>query len=143
MGALVDDVGYQHIGHAALRPRDHATMRPDCPALRSSTARTPNAAAVRRSQALGCPPRCTWPSTVTRVSARHNSPICAPKAVSSAVTNHLLSPRGPAMTSGSTRFEKNCARIMLGATAALLPPNRKRMDNGVRRRSDAPSASLL
>ena len=45
------------------------TMRSALPAASRSTARTPSAAASRRSSAVGWAPRWTWPSTVARASA--------------------------------------------------------------------------
>jgi hypothetical protein len=56
-------------GTSSTRRFCQATIRSNLPSAIRSTARTPNAEATNRSSQVGWPPRCTWPSTVTRVSA--------------------------------------------------------------------------
>ena len=49
-------------------PAWRATIVPHAPSCTASMAATPNREASTRSKAVGVPPRCTWPSVVTRVS---------------------------------------------------------------------------
>lgn len=47
----------------------NVTIRPNFPSNNSSNAFTPNNVASTLSNAVGLPPRCTWPNTVSRISA--------------------------------------------------------------------------
>ena len=64
--ALTDDVVERHVRDPVRLQGDHVS--PQAPSAAASAAATPNRVASTRSNAVGVPPRCTWPRIVTRVS---------------------------------------------------------------------------
>ena len=69
-----------------------ATMRPHPPAFARSMAARPIRVASTRSNAAGVPPRCTWPSIVTRVSNPVRCSISRRDEVGDAAEAHVAEP---------------------------------------------------
>ena len=55
-------------GTRTISPARSATIDPNAPSCTASMAAMPNRVASTRSNAVGVPPRWTWPSTMARVS---------------------------------------------------------------------------
>src|SRR5437588_723276 len=111
-----------------------ATRTPVRPATSSSTGATPNRVARMRSNAEGDPPRCTWPSTVARVSTSRR------RSISRARTAPMPPRRAwPNASTGASRMV--CAAPSLGTAPSATTTMLNCRPVARRRRSAAQTSS--